>query len=54
MRYLKLTLATLLLVSSYAANAVPIVVWDQSPDAIGGTLTSGNWTNRFNREILGQ
>jgi hypothetical protein len=27
------------------AHAISTVIWDQSPDAIGGTLTSGRWLN---------
>ena len=33
------------MLSPFVANAVPVVVWDQSPDGIGGSLTNGNWSN---------
>ena len=45
MKLLKTLATTLILSLPVAANAVPLVVWDQSPDAVGGSITSGYWSN---------
>jgi len=34
-----------------SAQAISKVIWDQSPDRIGGTLTSGKWLNNNSQDF---